>query len=929
MHILRLQDILSGANIMIEPFLALQASAGSGKTFALSVRYIALLLSGASAKSITALTFTKKAASEMSERIVSTFLNLHKDEKSAELSVLCDMLEMSKDEVLSRRDLVSDEFLQSNLKITTFDAFFGMILRSFSLNLGLSPDFETKSEMSNLAQAQFIKNVAKNENLLTSLAIYIVLSSKSQTNFFETLQMFYENFDSVKTSGFVDFNAQNEALDIMSELKEIAVKRGGSQTAIKSFSVNSVEEIYEKSFLSRESLKYQVYSKIYDEAMDEKFVSLKEALKRHAAHLENFKLTELNGFLSAYKEALLQANAKLNMLTFTDITKLTHRLLNFNFDKDMLYFRLDERITHLLIDEFQDTNVMQYEIIYPLISEIVAGYGQNGLGSFFYVGDVKQSIYRFRGGKKELFGKILSDFSQVKEEKLNTNYRSAKNLVEFINETFKDKIQNYTAQIPHSSEGGYIKVVQSDEIQDTCVSEVEVLLKSGAKSEDITVLCWKNDDIRSICEALEQKGIASKDEGAMLLKNSPLVFAFINYVKFCLFGDEIYRYGAESFLGKNLIKLTVDFSKTAQQSLIYLAKKSAINMQNLDILKLIHLSAKSKNLINFIFEFENSDALSAQNSTNGVRVMTVHKSKGLEFEHVVLCDKTGKGRSESGNFICEYDVKNGYEIMLKLKNREYLDEKYAKIKLYSNELEEEEEINKLYVAMTRAKSSLVIIKKIGANGTNPSYFGAYTSNSKEVCYLDIPVQEIGKIKIKSKQISSEDKIVKKIELLSVAKEKTQAKTDDDEKNLHAIYFGLALHFLLEMSAKFNEDSIDKADILMRNKFSKFLSEDDLKDIKNRALMLIKNEKFKSAILDGELKKEQALSYKDELKQIDLLCFKANEILIIDYKSSKFSVEKNISQVQEYIQILSEIYPRKPVRGMLVYLLNDKIDILEI
>ena len=86
----------------------------------------------------------------------------------------------------------------------------------------------------------------------------------------------------------------------------------------------------------------------------------------------------------------ISLNKRLNSLAFSDVTRLVYELLRGGeTDAQMLYFRLDGRINHLLIDEFQDTNVAQYEIMRPLIEEIVAGYGQNGLGSFFYVGDVK------------------------------------------------------------------------------------------------------------------------------------------------------------------------------------------------------------------------------------------------------------------------------------------------------------------------------------------------------------------------------------------------------------------------------------------------------------------------------------------------------------------------------------------------------------
>ena len=139
----------------------------------------------------------------------------------------------------------------------------------------------------------------------------------------------------------------------------------------------------------------------------------------------------------------MELNKEINALSFADINKLVFKLLVQSLDKEALYFRLDGRINHLLVDEFQDTNVMQYEIILPLITEIVSGYGQNGLGSFFYVGDTKQSIYKFRGGKKELFDKLEEKFEQISMENLPSNYRSLKALVKFNNAVFEEIYHRY------------------------------------------------------------------------------------------------------------------------------------------------------------------------------------------------------------------------------------------------------------------------------------------------------------------------------------------------------------------------------------------------------------------------------------------------------------------------------------------------------
>ena len=138
-----------------ENYLCLEASAGSGKTFALSVRYIALLLRGNHPNKILALTFTNKAASEMLQRITTTFCNLHKDEQKGELEALCELLEMDAKKVLAIRDEMMGKFLASELKISTFDSFFGTILRQFSLNLGLMPDFSSVEDNSELINNEF------------------------------------------------------------------------------------------------------------------------------------------------------------------------------------------------------------------------------------------------------------------------------------------------------------------------------------------------------------------------------------------------------------------------------------------------------------------------------------------------------------------------------------------------------------------------------------------------------------------------------------------------------------------------------------------------------------------------------------------------------------------------------------------------------
>ncbi|MBT0606364.1 UvrD-helicase domain-containing protein, partial [Campylobacter lari] len=172
-----------------EPFLALEASAGSGKTFALSVRFVALVLMGAKINEILALTFTNKTANEMKERIFKTFLEfdmLENGQNKAECNELMKMLDKSKEELIALKEKYKDEFLRSKLNIYTFDSFFSQIIRSFALNLDLMSDFIITEESDNYKN--FIAKLSEEE--LQALAYYI-MQTKSKSDFFKNLENLY------------------------------------------------------------------------------------------------------------------------------------------------------------------------------------------------------------------------------------------------------------------------------------------------------------------------------------------------------------------------------------------------------------------------------------------------------------------------------------------------------------------------------------------------------------------------------------------------------------------------------------------------------------------------------------------------------------------------------------------------------------------
>ncbi|MGZ5208960.1 MAG: UvrD-helicase domain-containing protein, partial [Sulfuricurvum sp.] len=167
---------------LFEPFLAFEASAGSGKTFNLVVRYLGLLFMGEEPSQITALTFTNKAANEMKERVIETLRSL---ETRGELAEIVKMTGLDSEEIISMRDTILWKLLRCDVKISTIDTFFGTILRKFALNAGIMPTFQSSTmhhEQKFLKRFLHEIEVAGEMDTLTRLSL---LSSKRLDDIFE------------------------------------------------------------------------------------------------------------------------------------------------------------------------------------------------------------------------------------------------------------------------------------------------------------------------------------------------------------------------------------------------------------------------------------------------------------------------------------------------------------------------------------------------------------------------------------------------------------------------------------------------------------------------------------------------------------------------------------------------------------------------
>jgi exodeoxyribonuclease V beta subunit len=899
--------------------LAYEASAGSGKTFMLVVRYLSLLFKGADSKKILTLTFTNKAASEMQERIIATLEDL---EHRGELDEIVKVTGFSREHLLENRRRILGEFLNSHTKIMTIDSFFTFILRKFSLYASLMPDFSTFSSQHEIKLlTRFLKevDVAGEKNTLISLALS---SKKRLSDIFTLLDEFYIKTHELNHITFTkqDYKKyEDEAMLAFGEFKRLIESCPvASKTALSSVDAKNYDELITKSWIGKETLNYRTFSKCFTPEMDAILTKIQESIKaQNRAKEQNF-FYSLSRLVSIYEKAKKALYMDDSELSFSDVTVLVHYLLKNRVDSEFLYFRLDSQIEHILLDEFQDTSIMQYEILKPLIEEITSGEGIFNDGSFFFVGDVKQSIYRFRGGVSALFGEVVKENS-TNTQSLLTNYRSQKEVIEFVNRVFEKKIKNYEHQLSREDANkGYVEVIQNDTPLDEVASQVQRLIQLGADIDEIAVLCATNGDGQEIKEKLESLSIEVVTETTTKLINQNSVKALLEYLKYQYFREDIYRYNFFSLIDIELEDIPrVDFNTTKLLDII----KNAIERYNLfgndfNIIRFLNSVSRYSDIEALLFEYERLDTSAAASELRGVRVLTVHKSKGLEYEHVIVMDRLKKAPPSRDAIIYDYDGIELKNIYLRTKGRDAIDNAYANALAKEKGLVREDSLNALYVAFTRARDNLFIVTK---------------SKDSMFDILDLSLVKTGDLIVKQKQIVSknfqdndfeyeEQYIGIQDDILDVEKE--------SEEDLKSQNFGLAMHYMLEMMASFKEEYIEDAKDMMLNKYGYILSDDEVLDIINRVTMLVSDAEFKK-LVDGECYKEKALRFKNDLRYIDLLVKNDEDNYnIIDYKSSQTYEQHHIKQVQNYVDAIEEITGMN-AKGYICYLLKDAIKIVKL
>lgn len=892
-----------------EPFLAYEASAGSGKTFNLVVRYLSLLFMGENPSSIVALTFTNKAANEMLERIILTLEELP---TRGELSQIARLSGIDEAKILEERPKVLARFLRSDIQISTIDKFFGRILRKFALNAGLMPTFKTIQNQHETALLERFLNeveVSRSEQALVHISI---LSDKRLEDLFELLSSLYSKYKELNLEAYDNLNVPDDttaqAMGIAQELSSLVLTKPLSDRARKTMQFENFEDLLGKTWILKPTLEYWDFKKGYEPRMDDLLHELQGAIAQQMRRREILYFKELFSILKLYIKSRQSMAIQSNELSFDDITLNVHTLLREKLESEFLYFRLDSRLKHLLLDEFQDTSAIQFDILRPLIEEIRAGAGVNDGGSFFFVGDVKQSIYRFRGGVSALFHQVAELFD-VRVEPLRVNYRSRSRIVDFVNRAFEGRIKGYIPQqSPEKLAGGYVEVLSSDELLATLSERVAFLIDKGIAPEDIAILTATNKDGSAVEEVLSERGYDVVTETTALLTSQRSVRAIIEYLRYGYFGESIYRSNCAALLGIESTQIERANTKEAVATAIGFVKRFKIADKS--ALLFIEALRGYRDMEEVVFEIDRLEASSPQSDLKGIRIMTVHKSKGLEFEHVIVLDRLGTPRSRNDAIVYEYEGAKLRGMHYRIKGRDAFDPIYAEALESEKRASDEDQLNALYVALTRAVQSLSVIAKSKNSWFDPLEL--------------VPVVQ-GKLEIKN-QIVQIAAVPKAPDFKGIEFGRQEEGIKPFKEATHdyaAVQFGLALHYTLEMMGDFDKSSLQSALESARNRYGAVLYSGAIEEIEKRVSHLIEDEVFKN-LIQGVRYKEQMIRHKGNLGVIDLLIEQEKGWIVIDYKSGREEEEKHSDQINRYREAI-HLSTGKDVEGYLCYLLEEGVE----
>jgi ATP-dependent exoDNAse (exonuclease V) beta subunit len=835
------------------PFQVYNASAGAGKTYQLVQNYLELCLQGNNPDGylpILAITFTNKAANEMKERLVSALqeLAVYPQPKKAQglAQNLSQKLNIHPQRLAHRAEATLTHILHhySAFSISTIDSFTNRVIRSFSRDLKMSSHYqveletdlllkegldllferldkeskttqilkrfinrqlqEGKSAQAKSALFEMAKKALFNENALPFLKLLQGFTADDFLSTEKKLRQKQKDLEknlSQQAQSLIDFMAVQEIPTAVFS-RNFFPKWLNALVAQKIvWPSNSLQKqiLGEDSFYPKSKAKLpgvanlEAHQETLRSLAQKLFTALSEGIEAYLIRdglLANFYTLAV---LAEVERCLQEVKAETNRLPISDFNKIISKHLR-EQPAPFIYEKIGSRYRHYFIDEFQDTSVLQWQNLQPLLENTLADQS----GSLMIVGDAKQAIYRWRGGEVEQFIDLckIPPQPQLPLEhrrliNLASNWRSAPEIVNFNNAFFtanahrlythdKQAIYQKAQQLPEKKQTGYVQIQhlphpKSDAAlfeKNQCEASLKIIQEAqsrGYQPSQIAVLVRRNTEGQTIAHYLLEQGIKVVSPDSLRLSASPMVKAVISFFKML---HQPYHYPARiawlEFLYEQLKPKTQIYTflkehataplsqeiafyqklwpgwnyqeyeqKNLAEKVYYLLQQVAPNFRNnafmqrfLDLLDQFEQqeSPSTAAFLRYWQEVGHRTAVDLPEGTEAVKIMTIHKSKGLEFPIVIYAfaemSLKSDNSSQSWVHLPKGDAFAGLPVgLLSMSDSKAkaMPEAGLYRQWYSNYRAtlQFDKLNMVYVAFTRAERELHILSSDQITSNNP------------------------------------------------------------------------------------------------------------------------------------------------------------------------------------------------------------------
>lgn len=1061
----------------MQNFTILKASAGSGKTFRLARKYLEFAFSEPYYyRHILAVTFTNKATSELKSRILSELDVIASRQKSDHDIYLQEKLKINSEQLAKLAHQILANILQdfSNFHIYTIDGFFQSILKGFFREIGINTQFNIELSQNQVLEKAtdllFFELAENNNEHLISWLTHFSENEVEEGNTWNLKNKIKKLGQELFSEKYKLFSSGNE--DLSKVLLDIEALRKNlleqnktfwgtvlqqSQMILNSVAQNgfSMDDFKGKSRsvlglitkILKEKSAYKYDGKLsnyinnsdavvpkgksgvlllafYDQTLNGYLQRLNNTFENGYADATSNRLILKNlyslGVIKYVQAAIKKINAEQNTILISDSNELIQKITH-GSDAPFIYEKSGNKFWNYMVDEFQDTSRMQWNNMQPLIDNSLA-FGKENL----IVGDVKQSIYRWRNSDWKMLGGDIRELygNAAKEENLPANYRSKNNIITFNNSFFELAKQHFVhewqteepqyAQLIETAyensfqeygkdkEGGFVlgKEVEAkvvDEFYELAMEElaiqIDLLLDKGYSQSDLVILVRKNTEgeyiIQNTPGYLNHKDVSFVSEDSYFLSSSFIIQFVISVLRYVqndtlLLRNQVH-YLYNYYLNNGSIHDTDVFLTNKLNDIkAVVPSRSLINLVHEIILQfeIMRFTQQEVFVLSFLdditgFQDRNHGGLEeylrywevngeklvvkdAQN-TASIRILTIHKSKGLEFNVVLLPFFNWDiypAATISPILWCENKTTSSQNLkVLPLKYEKDLSITTFKAEYYSEKVHSViDNLNLIYVAFTRAIDGLVFftlkksVKKVSSSGTSTisqlvgavldqkTGSGATGFISLHGYFNDVNrVFSYGEMEEKKKRMDVEKRSQYKADLhihralqnIKVRQNiKSKVRKYQDEKNhldkISPAKMGILLHRVFE-----NLDTLDNlSQQMMQLVKDGWVNDEQSLTVQESVQKLIHSERCKDWFGDEIeiIKEKEIITPKGKSLRPDRVVRLDNKIIVIDYK---FGVEKRPKyqkQMKDYIDVVESMYS-ETVEGLIWYILLGEIEVV--